>query len=121
MKTTTRPYRRPGYVNQTAGKPLTSTNTRRTDNQPSSGTSQVAMLAYALLAILAATERTQNPTPQRTSLIALTCNEIHRLFNTLIAGPIRDIRHRLHWSTWRRRHQHRARTSHYHRRQTPPA
>jgi len=81
----------------------------------------LAMLAYALLAILAATERTQNPTPQRTSLIALTCNEIHRLFNTLIAGPIRDIRHRLHWSTWRRRHQHRARTSHYHRRQTPPA
>jgi hypothetical protein len=70
------------------------------------------MLAYALLAVLTATERTETPTPP--GLIALTCNEIHRLFNTLITEPIRDLRHRLHWSTWRRPHQHRARTSHYH-------
>lgn len=77
----------------------------------------LAMLAQALLAVIAATERAENPVPQRTSLIALTCNEIHRLFNTLIAEPIRHLRHRLHWSIWRRRHQHRARTSHYHHRQ----
>jgi hypothetical protein len=73
------------------------------------------MLAYALLAVVASTEQADIPTPQ--GLIALTCNEIHRLFNTLIVKPIRDLRHRLRWSTWRRRHQHRARTSHYRRRQ----
>ena len=80
-----------------------------------------AMLAHALLAITTATERTENPTPQDLFLIALTCNEIHRLFNTFIAEPIRDLRHRLHRSLWRRRHQHRARTSHHHRRQALPA
>jgi SRSO17 transposase len=74
----------------------------------------LAMLAYA---VLAATERAETSP----GLIALTCNEIHRLFNTLIVEPIRDLRHRLHWSTWRRRHQHRARTSHYQRRQALPA
>jgi SRSO17 transposase len=69
--------------------------------------------------IFAATERAETPTPP--GLIALTCNEIHRLFNTLIVEPIQDLRHRLHWSTWRRRHQHRARTSHYQRREAIPA
>ena len=78
----------------------------------------LAMLAYALFAVLAATERAETPTPQ--GLIALTCNEIHHLFNTLIIEPIQDLRHRLHWSTWRRRHQYRARTSHYQRRQAIP-
>ena len=78
----------------------------------------LAMLAYALFAVLAATERAETPTPQ--GLIALTCNEIHHLFNTLLIEPIQDLRHRLHWSTWRRRHQHRARTSHYQRRQAIP-
>lgn len=39
----------------------------------------LAMLAYALLTVLAATERAENSTPQGTSLITLTCNEIHRL------------------------------------------
>jgi hypothetical protein len=81
----------------------------------------LAMLACTLLAVLAATERAENPTPQGTSLIALTRNEIGRLFNTYIAEPIRDLRHRLRWSNWRRRHQHRARTSHYrHRRALHP-
>jgi SRSO17 transposase len=79
----------------------------------------LAMLAYAFLAVLTATERAETPTPP--GLIALTCNEIHRLFNTLIVEPIQDLRHRLHWSTWRRQHQHRARTSHYQRRETVQA
>ncbi|MFI7065183.1 IS701 family transposase [Kribbella sp. NPDC050124] len=79
----------------------------------------LAMLAYALLAVLAATERAETPAPQ--GLIALTCNEIHRLFNTVTVEPIQDLRRRLHWSTWRRRHQHRARTSHYQRREAIPA
>jgi hypothetical protein len=74
----------------------------------------LAMLAHALLTVLAVTERAERPAPD--GLIALTCNEIHHLFNVLIAQPISDLWHRLTWSTWRRRHQHRARTSHYRRR-----
>ena len=77
----------------------------------------LTMLAYAFLAVVTATERTENPTPQESSLIALTCNEIKRLFNTYLAAPTHDLRHRLRWSIRRRRHQHRARTSHYQRRQ----
>jgi SRSO17 transposase len=38
-----------------------------------------------------------------------------RLLSTMITCPARDTRHRLHWSYWRRRHQHRARTCHYQR------
>jgi hypothetical protein len=30
----------------------------------------------------------------------------------VIPPPRRDRPHRLHWSTWRRRHQHRARQAH---------
>jgi hypothetical protein len=74
----------------------------------------IAMLAYALLAVLAATEHTLHPAPD--GLIALTCNEIHRLSNRLILEPARRLPNPLTWSYWRRRHQHRARTSHYQRR-----
>jgi hypothetical protein len=71
----------------------------------------LAMLAYAFLAVLAATEHDRQPPPD--GMIALTCNEIHHLLNVLVTQPIHTVGHRLHWSTWRRRHQHRARTSHY--------
>ena len=74
----------------------------------------LAMRAYAFLAVLAASERGHNPAPD--DLIPLTCNEIHHLFNVLIAQPISDTWYRLRWSIWRRRHQHRAKTSHYQRR-----
>lgn len=74
----------------------------------------LAMLAHALLVALAVTERAQRPAPN--GLISLTCNEIHHLFNVLTAQPISSIWHRLTWSTWRRRHQHRAKASHYQRR-----
>jgi hypothetical protein len=43
----------------------------------------------------------------------LTCNEIRRLFTIFVTEPGRTIACPLAWSTWRRRHQHRARTSHY--------
>ena len=76
----------------------------------------LVMLGYALLAALAAYKRADNPTPD--GLIPLTCNEIHHLFNVTIR-PLSSLAHRLRWSTWRRRHQHRARTSHYQRRQAP--
>jgi hypothetical protein len=38
------------------------------------------------------------------------------LFITLVLTPIRAVRHRMRWSHWRRRHQYRARRSHYQRR-----
>jgi len=46
-------------------------------------------------------------------LIALTCNEISRLFNRLIIDPARRLLDPLTWINWRAHHQHRARTSHY--------
>jgi len=74
------------------------------------------MLAHAYLAVLSTIECDRNPTPD--DLIPLTCNEIHHLFNVLIAQPV-SISHRLRWSLWRRRHQQRAKTSHYQRRTRP--
>ena len=76
----------------------------------------LAMLAHAFLTVLAATQ----PEAEQDGLIALTRNEIRRLFSalTLATGhPINDVAHRLHWSRWRRRHQARARACHYRRQQ----
>ena len=72
----------------------------------------LAMLALAFLTITAATEHTSPPPDDQ---IPLTRNEIAALFSTLIIHPVTDTRHRLRWSAWRRRHQHRARTCHYQR------
>lgn len=82
----------------------------------------LAMLAHAFLTVLATLEHDHDPTnsTSQTGIIALTCNEIHHLFNAVLTRPL-GIAHRLAWSRWRRRHQHRARTSHYARRgHTPP-
>jgi hypothetical protein len=49
----------------------------------------------------------------------LTVNEIRYLFAKLITNTVRGITYRLHWSTWRRRHQATALTSHYRRRGHP--
>jgi SRSO17 transposase len=73
----------------------------------------LAMLGCAFLTIAAATERTRQPPPP--GQIPLTRNEIARLFTTLVIRPRRHPRHLLHWSEWRRHHQHRARASHYQR------
>lgn len=70
----------------------------------------LAMAAHAFLAVTRATEHTTPP-----GLIRLSCNEIRHLFITLTATPAHTLAHRLAWSTWRRRHQHRSRTSHYQR------
>ena len=72
----------------------------------------LAMLALAFLSITAAAEHTRPPPEDQ---IPLTRNEIAALFSTLITGPAKDARHRLRWSAWRRRHQHRARVCHYRR------
>ncbi|CAM5554453.1 Transposase IS701-like DDE domain-containing protein OS=Kitasatospora aureofaciens OX=1894 GN=GCM10010502_65680 PE=4 SV=1 [Kitasatospora aureofaciens] len=73
----------------------------------------MAMLAHAFLAVTAAIERAGATTPS--DLVPLTCSEIQRLFAAFVAQPVLDLVHRLRWSEWRRRHQARARTSHYRR------
>ncbi|HTQ88567.1 MAG TPA: IS701 family transposase [Streptosporangiaceae bacterium] len=78
----------------------------------------LAMLALAFLTITAATEHADHPAPP--DQIPLTRNEIAALFSTLIIEPARDTRHRLRWSTWRRRRQHRAKTCHYQRQARQP-
>jgi hypothetical protein len=76
------------------------------------------MLAQAFLAVVRADEHTRHPAPD--DLIPLTCNEIQRLFITLVIRPVQGLAHRLGWSDWRRRHQARSQASHY-RRQTARA
>lgn len=77
----------------------------------------LSMLAHAFGTVMAATTPTAD---SQDGLIASTRNEIRRLFTTLTAptpGVIDHAAHHLHWSRWRRRHQARARTCHYHRQQ----
>ena len=76
------------------------------------------MLATPFLTIAAATEHTHRPAP--TGQIPLTRNEIAGLFSKLVIHPVRDAWHRLRWSAWRRRHQHRAQTCHYQRQARQP-
>ena len=73
----------------------------------------LAMLAAAFLAVTAAAERQRDPAPD--GQIPLTRNEIASLFTSLIIQPPASTGHRLHWSTWRRRHQYRAQICHYQR------
>jgi SRSO17 transposase len=70
----------------------------------------LAMLALAFLTAASVTERGQGSLPA--GMIPLTRNEIAHLTASIIAQPAR-AQHRLRWSTWRRGHQHRARTCHY--------
>jgi hypothetical protein len=62
----------------------------------------------------------EHTTPPPADQIPLTRNEIAALFRPLITGPAQDTRHRLRWSAWRRRQQHRARTCHYQRQARQP-
>ena len=78
----------------------------------------LAMVALAFLTVTAATEHASRPPPP--GQIPLTRNEIARLFTSLTGQPARGPQHLLHWSAWRRRHQHRAKTSHYQRQARRP-
>jgi hypothetical protein len=86
---------------------------------PASGTLQheiagpVAHDGLLLVPITATAGHICGPAPA--GQIPLTRNEIARLFAALTIPPIPDMRHRLRWSTWRRRHQHRAMQYHYQR------
>ena len=75
----------------------------------------LAMLAHAFLAVAAAAHRDTNPTPA--GLIEWTVNEFRRLFDALLLTARRSLTTLLGWSAWRRRHQARARDSHYRRRE----
>ena len=73
----------------------------------------LAMLAHALLVVLTADEHAAGaPQP---GLIPLTCNELQRLLTRRVIDPARRHADPEAWSSWRRRHQYRARTSHYRR------
>lgn len=73
----------------------------------------LAMLAHAFLAVATAIERENAPTPD--GLIDLTVNEFRRLFDALLLDQRPALITTLSWSRWRRRHQARARDSHYRR------
>lgn len=75
----------------------------------------LAMLAHAFLAVATAAERDTQSTPE--GLITLTVNEFRRPFDALLLAAKRTLASLLAWSTWRRKHQHRARQSHYRRRE----
>lgn len=78
----------------------------------------LAMFAHAILAVIAARERTKHP--QGTNkLIPLTVNEIRHLFAKLITRATFSFVHWLHWSAWRRQHQRNSLISHYARRGDP--
>jgi SRSO17 transposase len=77
----------------------------------------LALAALAILTICAADATTgEHGSAGDRDVIDLTVNEIRHLINVLIINPIGGLAHRLRWSTWRRRHQARARRAHYTRR-----
>lgn len=81
----------------------------------------LVMAAHAVLAITTLTARARDrEVARREGLIPLTCAEIRRLV-TAAARRAVDAAFTAAWSWRRRRHQDRARTSHYAARgQTPP-
>jgi SRSO17 transposase len=74
----------------------------------------ICLLAYIYLAVAVAVQRQHDTSSNLdTGLIAITVPELLRLLRDIvIPPPRRDRAHRLHWSAWRRRHQHRARQAH---------
>jgi SRSO17 transposase len=71
----------------------------------------LAMLAHAFLTVATAAERDHAPAP--VDLIKLSVNEFRRLFDAVLLDHRPSLTARLSWSAWRRRHQARARASHY--------
>ena len=66
----------------------------------------ICLLAYIYLAIAVAVQRQQEAgSDLDAGLIPITVPELLRLLRDIvIPPPRRDRPHRLHWSTWRRRH-----------------
>jgi SRSO17 transposase len=74
----------------------------------------VCLLAYIYLTVAVALERAHDTGASAAAgMIAITAPELLRLLRgTVVPPPRQDRAHRLHWSDWRRRHQHRARQAH---------
>jgi SRSO17 transposase len=74
----------------------------------------LCLLAYLYLAVAVAAQRQEDASSGLDAgLIPVTVPELLRLLrDTVIPPPRRDRAHRLHWSDWRRRHQHHAREAH---------
>jgi len=73
----------------------------------------ISLLAYAFLAVAAASQRALDRCAGLLELIPVTIPELLRqLRDTVIPGPRRDRAHRDAWSLWRRRHQYKARQAH---------
>ncbi len=74
----------------------------------------ICLVAYLYLAVAVAIQRQQEAgSDLDAGLIPITVPELLRLLRDIvIPPPRRDRAHRLHWSAWRRRHQHRARQAH---------
>src|ERR1700746_1401079 len=74
----------------------------------------ICLLAYIYLAVAVALQRHQDTgSDLDAGLIPVTVPERPRLLRDPVTPPPRrDRAPRLHWSDWRRRHQHRARQAH---------
>ena len=74
----------------------------------------ICLFAYIDLAVAMTGQRQQDASSDLDAgLIPITVPELLRLLrDTVIPPPRRDRAHELHWSAWRRRHQHRARQAH---------
>ena len=68
-------------------------------------------LVIAAHAFLAAATTVSTESPD--GLIAITVNELRRLFHALVIDPARRVADVIAWSIYRRQHQDQARTSHY--------
>jgi hypothetical protein len=68
-------------------------------------------LVIAAHAFLAAAKAASTESPD--GLIAITVNELRRLFHALVIDPTRRIANVIAWSIFRRRHQDTAKVSHY--------
>ncbi len=83
----------------------------------------VALLAHAFLAVVRTHATTVNGEGQNGAvvvtavgvLVTLTVPEVRRLLARTVWPPHSDLPQVLAWSTWRRRHQARARRAHYQR------
>jgi SRSO17 transposase len=74
----------------------------------------ICLLAYLYLTVAVAVQRQEDAgSGLDAGLIPVTVPELLRLLRgTVIPPPRRDRAHRLRWSDWRRRHQHRAHQAH---------
>jgi SRSO17 transposase len=74
----------------------------------------LCLLAYIYLTVTVVLHRKEDAgADAEAEMIAITVPELLRLLRgTLIPPPRQDRAHRLHWSDWRRRHQHRAQQAH---------